>query len=241
MKYEVVDKVLASECSSLAQLSIIGAVEKIQDHICEFFGQLNIDQRTLRAKHNAMWVFTRNKIKFCKPLDWDESVVVRCFITKITSLTMEIDCAIYNKNNEVAIYSRVEICLLDFSSKKIKKIDELCDIKILNSEMPIIYLEFNKLRAQESCRQIASVRVGASCIDFCQHTNNTQYIKFIIDCYKVKDLENLPLKSVEISYNSQTFESDLLDICCDEKVGEYKYFCIKKDGTTVAKCKFNYC
>lgn len=235
MVYEKEDSVLASECGSLATLSLLGAVEKVQDHVCEFFGQLGIDQRNLRKNYNSMWVFVRNKIVLTKELDWGERFTVKCFITKISTLTMQVDTVFITKSGEQALYSRIEICLLDFLTSKLKRISEIGDLSLEMIESPLLNLEFNKLRDAENAENINQIRVGASSIDFCKHTNNTQYVKYVIDSLSVSELEKKRPQLIEIAYVAQSRENDVLDIFKTYFEGG-NYYILKKGNEVVARC-----
>ena len=56
------------------------------------------------------------------------------------------------------------------------------------------------------------VRVKYSNVDFAMHTNNKEYVRFILDTYSVDDLISRPVREMEIMYKEQSYEGDILTV-----------------------------
>ena len=69
-------------------------------------------------------------------------------------------------------------------------------------------------------------------IDYCHHTNNISYIRFLMNHWSVNELSERPVKEMEVQYSGQTHEGDVLEIYeCDEE----KYV-IRHGDADVMKC-----
>ena len=214
-------------CDAEAKLSIVGAVQLIQDYVSEFFGVLSIDQTSMKAKRGAMWVFTKNKLNVARSLWWNENFEVQCFVSSLSTVKMVID-TVFEKDKQVVMRSQIEACVVDLSTQKIRRITN--DILSPNlAEISPIKPTFSKLwDINVNQYQFSNVvEVRSTNIDFCKHTNNTEYVRFIIDTFSVADLAKHPITEFEICYLAQTFEYDKLQIL--KKV--------ENNTTTVLLCK----
>lgn len=103
MNYSREEIVSASKCDMKANLSLVGAVQIIQDNVCYYFGELGIDQIYMKNKFNVVWFYAKNKIEFYKNLHWNDTFRVKCFISKITPITMVVDTVFVNKNKKFTL------------------------------------------------------------------------------------------------------------------------------------------
>ena len=76
---------------------------------------------------------------------------------------------------------------------------------------PWIDLNFTRF-AKIDYEKVDEVKVKYSNIDFLKHTNNKEYIRFILDTYKVDELLLKPVKEIEIAYMNQSHGGDILTI-----------------------------
>lgn len=233
MIFENKDKVLGSECDTNANLSVIGAFNKIQDNVCIFFASLNIHQIELKTKYNFIWVYTKNTITFNVPLAWNEEFTVKCFISQITPAKMIVDTAFINKKDEIALYSKIEVALLDVGSQRLKRIYEL-GLDETICEKSLIDFEVEKLNNEDGYIKIGDLIVKSTNIDYCLHTNNVEYVRFILDTYKVEDLIRKPIKKFSINYLKQSVEGEKMSIC-KKAIDDRDKFIIKKYDDNVIK------
>lgn len=211
MQYIRKEKVSASKCDAAANLSLIGAIQTVQDNVCSFFGTLNVDGVTLRKKFNAMWVYTKNKTLFYHDLHWDEDYEVKCFLSSKSAAKIVVDTALIS-NGQVAVYSKIEVCMLDIQTQKIRRItpDIIPDNTMIQSSLEDF--DFDKINIEEGNYTTNNIIVNSTNIDFCRHTNNVEYIRFVLSTYSVDDIINKRFKTFEINYVSQSKEGEELAV-----------------------------
>lgn len=201
----------ASTTDSLANLSVIGIFQTVEDAVTELLGRLKADNITMKNMDNAIWVFVKNRIRILKNIAWNEDFHTICFISSITRATADIDIAIKNRLEELCVYSRVELCALDLRSGRMKRITEIGIADRIELEKPEADIAFTRF-AREELPEISRVQVKYTNIDFSRHTNNIEYIRFMLNTYSVKELETRPIKELEITYINQSFENDMLAV-----------------------------
>ena len=71
-------------------------------------------------------------------------------------------------------------------------------------------------------------------IDFAGHTNNKEYIRFMLNTYSVRELEERPIKEMDIVYVNHPYENDILTVQ-KESGKDRDIIAIQKDGNYIVK------
>lgn len=216
-------------------LSIIGTFQIIEDALTELMGKLKIDGLTAKKLYNAMWVFTKNRVKFLKTLAWGENYTVESFVSLTSLVKINIDTEILNSNGEIVAYSKVELCALDLQTGRIRKtstvgVDET--VEPVNSKLQIDFAKFE----ENNMQKVESVSVRSTNIDFCNHCNNVEYVRFLLNTYTVSKLTQNPIKEMELNFVNQAFEGDVLDIFKSQNNNK-DYLLISKNDKPIIKCE----
>ncbi len=227
----------ATNCGSDGNLSVIGCFEIIENAITEHMGEFKLDGFSLREKFNALWVFTKNKIKFFKKIKWNEKFNVCCYISNKSLAKIYFDIEVKNMQGELIFYARVEACALDFASMRILKLSSLGMDKIV-AEQPNMEVDFVKFD-YENLPLIEKVLVRSTNIDMSHHTNNLEYLRFIMNTYSVNELETKSIKELEVNYISQSFENDTLFILKSSNANQ-DLIVLEKDAKPIIKCKIDF-
>ena len=121
MIYEKQGYVTGSMCDASVRLSVIAAFNLIEDSVTELMGSMNIDGVTAMKKYGAMWVFSKNLMKFYRKPEWLDKFNIRCFISAHSALRLFVDTEITSETGEMLVGSRVEICAIDLEAAKLRK------------------------------------------------------------------------------------------------------------------------
>ncbi len=216
-------------------LSVVGAFGIVENGVTELMGQLHIDGITAKKHYNAIWVFTKNRMKRIKPVHWGEEYTVKSFIMSFSLAKLVIETAILNANGEIAVYSKTELCALDLDTGRIRKTSTVGIDDTFEKEPSLMELPFTKF-PNADLPQSDSVVVRSTNIDFCHHTNNIEYVRFLMNTYSVEELLKNPVKEIEVCYLNQSFENDTL-LICKSSDGNRDLLKIKKEDKTVVDCE----
>ena len=222
-------------CGSDACLSAIGAFQIVEDAITEFMGELKIDGLTVMRKYNAIWVFAKTHVKFFKKLSWGDEFTITAFISSMSLVKMYEDVKVCDGKGETVFYARVELCVLDIPTQRIRKISTVGVDESMLSDESTEEITFGKFPICELPR-IGQVQVRSTNIDSFHHTNNVEYIRFIMNTYSVRELEAKGIKEAEITYCGQSYENNVLDILKAESTGR-DLIVLQTDGKPVIKCE----
>ena len=225
--------VSASITDPLANLSVIGMFQVAEDAVTELLGEMKLDNITIKERNNAVWVFTKSRIKKLKDIPWNEEFQTVCFISSVTHVMVNLDIAIRNASGELCVYSRLELGVFDLQKKRIKRLSDLGIHDRMVAEKPeedIAFIRFNN----EELPEKGKVQVKYTNVDFSKHTNNIEYIRFILNTYSVQELEEKPIKEMQVSFLDQTFENDILTIY-KGNFGERDIFTLQKEDKAVVR------
>ncbi len=235
MKWTKHDKVSSFMTDPTANLSVMGIFQIAEEAVTAHMGELNIDGLTIRKEYGAVWVYTRNKVKIWKCIPWDREYTVSCFISKIALLSIWLDVEIRNDAGELCACSRAELCALDLQSASLRKVSAVGVEDSMLTDGPVSEIPFSRFNTKE-LSEVEQVRVGYTNIDFVGHTNNKEYIRFILNTYSVRELEERPVREIEIMYMGQSYENDMLTVCRGY-FQDNDIVTIQKDDKTIIKCQ----
>lgn len=227
------DKVRAAMTDPSVNLSVIGFFQISEETVTELMGELKVDGVTTQREYNALWVITKCKLRVFGSIAWNEEYSVTGFISKISRATLNIDVEIRNKADELRGCLKTEICALDLDSGKIRKTSTVGIDESFSEEIPEVEMAFSKFDT-EDLSEIEKVQIKYSSIDYAGHANNKEYIRFMLDTYSVAELEERPIKEMEVVYSGQSYENDTLSVC-KKCGGERDIVAIKKDGEYIVK------
>lgn len=233
MKLTKKQKVSASTTDSLANMSVVGIYQTVEDAVTELLGELGFDNIVMKKKYDTIWVFSKSRISIFENIAWNETFYSTCFISSITHATVNVDIAIKSKSEELCAYSRVEMCALDLQTERLKRISAIGIADRIMPEKPEIDMAFTRFDRGE-LPEYGQVQVKYTSIDFSRHTNNIEYVRFMLNTYSVRELETRPVKEMEILYANQSFEGDVLTIHRGS-LGGKDVFLLQKEAKVVAR------
>lgn len=217
-----------------AHLSMPGIFRVIQDAITDLMGMHKIDGNTVKREYNALWVFVKTRAKFMKNLVWGTEFTVNAFFSYVSLAKINVDVHI-TSNGEPVMFSRTEICALDITTQKIRRTNTVGVDPGMLSSRPIEELPFTKFENIEP-PIVDSVKIKSTNIDFSHHTNNSEYVRLIMDSYSVAEIEAMDIKEMELVYAGQSYENDVLDIR-KAKFDDKHLIVLEKNGAPIIKCE----
>lgn len=148
---------------------------------------------------------------------------------------------IYKKDSYVAgnmCDSKLELAAVDLETGRIRKADSVGFTKDMAHENESSGLEFTRF-PKEDAAKIETITVRSTSLDYCYHTNNIEYVRFILDTYDSEFYKKYEPAGMEIHYLGQSFEGEKLDI---EKLSleDGDLFRIRRDGEEITACKFSW-
>jgi len=235
MIYRKNDRVAASMCDGATKLSVLALFQLEQDAVTELMGELRIDGITAMREYDAMWVFVKNTLRVFRRPDWREEYELRCFVTGHSSAKLLIDTELWSPTaGEPLAHARLELCALDLQSGRIRKAATVGVSDDIPCEEPLPELSFTRF-SKGGPTLLETVKVRSTNLDYCSHTNNIEYLRFILNTYRAEQFMAHEIEQVEIHYGSQTFEDDEIEIA-KHGDGQIDYFSLRARDASAVDC-----
>lgn len=226
-------------CDSSVKLSALAIFQLVEDTATELMGELHIDGLTAMREYGAMWVFVKNVIHVFHRPDWRTPLFLRSFISGHSAAKLMLDTEILAGNERAPVaHSRLEMCALDLETGSIRKAATVGVLTDTPCEQALPDLKFSRFPKHE-IETVDAVRVQATNLDYCAHTNNVEYIRFMLNTYPAKDLEDREMDRIEVHYGQQTFEGDVLSVS-KSREDAVDYFSICSGNSVAVECKINW-
>lgn len=233
MRFITETRVTATQTDSGEGMSVLGAAGVIQDNVCAFFATVGKDNVALRRDYGAAWMFVKNRFVKYAVAHWNDEITVESFISSRTAATIIVDTAIKLKGGDMVYYARTEMCVIDLTIGRIKRISSVDlpeEMGVYASEKDV---EFTRMDFA-GLKELYSFTVPSTSIDYCNHLNNVEYLRFILNTATAEyGRVHIPI-DVEIRYVSQSKEGDEVKIFGTQDGECYE---VVNGGNISAKCR----
>lgn len=230
--------VLSGQCDSLMRFKTESSFMAFQDVASRHAMFLGIDDFSLLKKDNALWVVSKTKVKINKLPRWNDEISIRTWPMGAEGVRCN-RCYQIIKDGEVFINGITEWVIIDAETRHLRKVESTSypnDIEWITEKS--IDEKFRRFKDDFTENDFINKRIVRSGdIDVTHHTNNVTYITMLLDTFTVKELENMTLKEIEVSYLSESLEGETLSIYRKDNEDGH-YFSIKKDDGKIVLMAF---
>ncbi|UCG55656.1 MAG: hypothetical protein JSU70_12395, partial [Phycisphaerales bacterium] len=150
---------------------------------------------------------------------WNDRVVIRTWPSGCNRLTATREFVGRDESGCELFRAGSEWMVLDKRSGRPKNLLRL-DLKLPQAGPKDTVGKLERLKPQDDYREVERIRVPYSSIDVNGHVNNTEYVRWGIDALRRSFEFKGSARSLQISYLSEVFEGDELDLlACSGKGG----------------------
>ena len=174
---------------------------------------LGVDGPTLLEKSNAFWVLSKFKIKVIDFPMMDDKLTVETWPTIVKGVRFGRDFLL-QKNDKTCVMGASEWCTLDYTTKDLRRTSTVC----YPADMPHRdylsgagdFLRVREVVSKENFNHTHKCRFID--IDTNKHTNNIAYLRMALNCFTPDEFEAFNLEDMQITFLSQTFYGDEINI-----------------------------
>ncbi|MBR2967639.1 MAG: hypothetical protein IKC35_02535 [Clostridia bacterium] len=230
-------EVRTTDCGLTANMSVEGAFCIVEDASSSLLSQIGMTGIMLNEKYGVTWVYTKHKMQIFKALPWLSKYKVRCYVSKISKVVSVFDIELYDEVGEIAVYSQLEMCLIELSSGRICPLSNVGFDKIVTkqSSFQSKFTRFSQVDSKVSY----VTKVKTSNIDCNNHTNNTEYVRILLDSFTLDELRSNKIIGVEVNYINQSRYGDELSVLRYSE-GNIARVDIKRGDTYIVKSQISF-
>lgn len=227
-------KVQASLTDIHVELGVLPTLTVAQDNMCEFFKLIQCDGLNMVPKCNCFFVLTKSKVMFDKNIKWLDDFSVKTELSSKTKIRLNLSTDIVDASGEKVATCVQEMCAMDATDRKLRMLNTTLlpeDIECTK----IQDIQFEKLMEDFGEEDfVKEVIVDVSNLDFYKHTNNLEYVRFMLSTLPLDFLDSVDITDFEIHYISESKYGDVLKIYRKIKANSIE-FQIVKNGKVITK------
>lgn len=221
-----------SQCDNTGKLSVYHIFTTFMDMATEHAEQLKLSSSDLGE--NLFWITVRTKAQIINRPSMSQKVSLATWPQKPSRVRANRHYLISDENG-VLINGKSEWTVVDTSTNKIQRVSDIYPDDFDFCEELSIEENFSRVSDDFSSAQtLSTYTIRSTDIDLVQHMNNAQYIRVLMGVFTKKELEEKPIKEIEITYKAQSYEGETLTIKCRKGEDFVDYGMLKSDGTVAA-------
>jgi len=232
-------KVMSSWLDTNTQLGLVGSLQVVQDNMCEYFKKIGSDGPTMIPVCNSFFVVTKTKICFNKFLNWLDGFSLISEVASKTRVKVNLCTDIVASNGQVVASCVQEMCPIDATLRNIRMINSTLFPQDLEPTKTTD-ISFQRMLFELDEEDFVFEKiVDISNLDFYKHTNNVEYVKFMLSALDLEFVSNMKINDFEIHYISESRFGDKLKVYRRFEENSV-LFEIKRNGELVVKGKMDY-
>ena len=209
--WETTTKIKAFDVDANNRLKISTIFDYFQDAASNDAERLDFGYQVF-IPLGLFWVLSWMKVELIEYPGFKEEIKIQSWGKKQHKLYSMRDYLMLNTEGKVICKGTSAWLLLDIKTLRPKILTELYpDLKMLETKDALIDLP-QKIKPQNKLEEIFTTEIRYSAIDLNQHTNNAKYIEMMLDCYENEFYKNHKVKTLTVSFNSQTKDKDRIKL-----------------------------
>ncbi len=242
MKYDYRKKfdISYSRIDRWMDLSLEHAVSMAQEMTTDYFRTIDTDNVTVKTRNDALWVLTKTRLHFFRNPVWNDAVEARSYTLRSHGFRTEIE-TVFTREGELAFVCRQELCVIDASSREIRRIDTISYPSDMEAETEAMPIRFFRLREEFSAEDLVYTSVfRPSDIDFSNHVNNVVYVRYVVDALGKEFFEENTVEDFEIQYRHECHEGHAFEVYRKDVDGHTVDFQLRSDGNEAVDARIVY-
>ena len=173
--------------------------------------------------NNLGWVLSWAKVQIEENPEFGERILIRTWPKCRYKLFSLREFIVYNSSGKVLYRVSTAWLLINVKTKRITDIKNLPQQIYYQPDQFAINEFPEKIISDKDKKILFFKKIRYTDLDINQHVNNTKYIELILDCYSAEYHKNNHLKSLTVSFISESFYDDDLVIRVAPKSSKEKF------------------
>jgi acyl-ACP thioesterase len=203
-------KVKTYECDSNGKIRIASLMQYLQETAAVHAEELGFGFERLRGI-NSCWVLSNFRIEIIRLPAWGDELIVQTWPSGYDRVMASREFVGKDRHDNELFRAGSEWMILDRQKNRPKNLFRL-DLDLPKAEEKALSTKLTRLQRHDGYKKADHVCVPYSSIDLNGHVNNTEYVKWGFDALRKAFLIEGDIRNVQISYLSEVFEGNELDV-----------------------------
>lgn len=216
------------ECGADGNVKIASLMQHLQEIAAAHAEQLGLGNSWLNGL-NSYWVLSNLRLEIAGSARWNDRVTIKTWPSGCNRLMATREFVGSDRCGRELFRAGSEWMVLDKQSSRPKNLLRL-DMNLPKAGPKDTVGKLERLKPQDDYREVEKIRVPYSSIDVNGHVNNTEYVRWGIDALRRAFEFKGSVCSLQISYLSEVFEGDELDLLACSQAGGQMYVLGRKSA-----------
>jgi medium-chain acyl-[acyl-carrier-protein] hydrolase len=198
------------DCHPNGMMKLSALMQQFQEIASVHAQQLNFGSDRL-AEINCYWVLSNLRIEFGRLPRWKEAVLLQTWPSGHNRLLATREFLGRDETGRELFRAASQWMILEKKSNRPKNLVRL-NIDLLDAGAKVFETEPARLEPQRHYTHQGSIQVPYSALDLNGHVNNTEYVRWAFDSLHQNFELTAEIHSLQISYLSEAFENNTLDL-----------------------------
>lgn len=235
--YKTSENIRAFDVDANNRLKVSTLFDYFQDAASKHAERSKVGYTDLLPK-GLLWVLSWAKLEIIDYPKFLNRVKIETWGKSQRKLYSMRDFLLFNSNNEVLCEGTTAWLLLDSKTLRPKILTQIFpDVKLneVKSALDEYPAKFNDIKSKEI---VFSKKINYTDIDLNKHVNNARYVEYILDCYDQDFHKDHVIKSLTISFLTETKYDQTLEFHKNSNKTENGYDYIEAKNLTTGKDVF---
>lgn len=208
--YEATFKVKTYECQVDGIIRIASLMQYLQEAAAIHAEELGFGFERLR-EIDSYWVLSNFRMEITRLPAWGDELTIRTWPSGSSRVIASREFIGVDRDDRELFRAGSEWMVLDKQKNRPKNLFRL-DWDLPKTGEKVLSEELARLQRREDYQEVDHVRVPYSSIDLNGHVNNTEYVRWGFDTLRRTFKGEGNVRCVQVSYLSEVFEGDELDV-----------------------------
>lgn len=208
--YSVSCQVGLSDVDFSGRLRLSGLFDYLQDAATQAAAEQLRSEMKLLDDLGLARVVLRMRADVVRYPVWDEAVTVSTWLLPASKYEFERHSLVLDAAGEPVARAVATWALIDTKKRRLRRCDQIAQINSAAGERAI---DSRLSKLQSPAGELVPVyqrNIGYSDIDLNGHLNNSRYVDFVMDCFRIEDHRRYQATSIEINFVNEALPRDTI-------------------------------
>ncbi len=177
---------------------------------------LGVGMKKMHEKYNALWVLVRMRVHIERYPIWGEKITIETWPEKPERFQFIRNFLGRDKKGHIFAKAVSTWVVIDMATRRLKRLESIYDTYEMAKRERPIPCKLGRFQPNGPLELLYKRPIGYSDIDVNEHLNNSKYVDFIMDCFRLKEHKKFIVEAIEVNYKNEAFAGDTISLFKDK-------------------------
>lgn len=164
----------------------------------------------LQQDFGVAWVLMKIRVDIVRNPKIGETISIETWPLEPSKIACDRDFIVRDEAGNILIRAISSWVIMDIHERRIKRTSTIPIVYPFVAKERAIDGELGKLRVENPLEVAYQKMIGYSDIDFNGHLNNSKYVDYIMDCFRVEEHQKYKVTSIEVHFTNEALPGEVM-------------------------------